>query len=349
MYTSGTTGRPKGAVLSHLNLLVQTITHMRTAGLRGAGDVGLIAAPLFHIAGIATLVPSMLLGATVVLAPPGTFDPAATLDLIEREGVTSMFLVPTQWQALCARPDIGTRHLRLRSLSWGASPALPSTLDAMAAAFPGVPNVAVFGQTEMSPVTCSLDGADAPGRTGSVGRPLPTVDVRVVDDAMVDVPVGEIGEIVYRSPALMSGYWRNPEGTAAALAGGWFHSGDLVRMDADGFVTVVDRKKDMIISGGENIYSSEVEAAIDGHPKVREVAVVAGPHPVWVETPVAFVVPADPDDPPTTTEIVERVAERLASYKKPTRVEIVAELPRNASGKVLKVDLRRRLGTTAAG
>jgi acyl-CoA synthetase (AMP-forming)/AMP-acid ligase II len=120
-------------------------------------------------------------------------------------------------------------------------------------------------------------------------------------------------------------------------------------MDADGFVTVVDRKKDMIISGGENIYSSEVEAAIDGHPKVREVAVVAGPHPVWVETPVAFVVPADPDDPPTTTEIVERVAERLASYKKPTRVEIVAELPRNASGKVLKVDLRRRLGTTAAG
>jgi acyl-CoA synthetase (AMP-forming)/AMP-acid ligase II len=343
MYTSGTTGRPKGAVLSHLNLLMQTMTHMRTSGTLGAGAVNLVVSPLFHIAGIGATVPALIVGATTVLVPTGAFDAATTLDLVEHEGVTSMFLVPTQWQALCDLPDIHSRDLHLKSISWGASPALPSTLEAMGRAFPGVPNVAVFGQTEMSPVTCSLDGEDAIGRTGSVGRPVPTVDIRVVDDDMVDVAPGGVGEIVYRGPSMMLGYWHNPEGTAEATHGGWFHSGDLVRVDDEGFITVVDRKKDMIISGGENIYSSEVEAAIDGNPKVREVAVVGGPHPRWVETPVAFVVPADPSDPPTPEEIIAATADRLASYKKPTRVEVVDALPRNASGKVLKTDLRRRL------
>ena len=324
------------------------MTHMRTSGTMGEGSVNLVVSPLFHIAGIAATVPSLIVGATTVLARTGAFDPVATLDLIENEGCTAVFLVPTQWQAVCDVGDVRSRKLRLGSISWGASPALPSTLRAMGEAFPGVPNVAVFGQTEMSPVTCSLDGRDAIRKTGSVGKPVPTVDVRIVDDEMHDVEPGQTGEIVYRGPSMMTGYWRNPAATAEATAGGWFHSGDLVRVDDEGFITVVDRKKDMIISGGENIYSSEVEAAIDGHPKVREVAVVAGPHPRWVETPVAFVVPTDPSDPPTAAELIERSMERLASYKKPTRIEVVDSLPRNASGKVLKTDLRRRLEEEAA-
>lgn len=162
---------------------------------------------------------------------------------------------------------------------------------------------------------------------------------------MVDVAPGDVGEIVYRGPTLMAGYWGRPDATAESVTGGWFHSGDLVRVDGEGFVTVVDRKKDLIISGGENIYSSEVEAAIDSHPKVRDVAVVAAPHPVWVETPVAVVTAVDPADPPTEAEIVEWCRSRLASYKKPTAVDVVEALPRNASGKVLKVELRRRYAT----
>jgi fatty-acyl-CoA synthase len=299
--------------------------------------------PLFHISAIGATVPSLITGGTTVLVASGAFDPVATLDLIEREACTATFLVPTQWQAVCAIPDVSTRRLHLQSIAWGASPAPPSTLAAMETAFPGVPITAAFGQTEMSPITCTLEGRDAVRKTGSVGRPVPTVDVRIVDDEMQDVTPGQTGEIVYRGAALMSGYWQNPAATAEAMEGGWFHSGDLVQVDDEGFVTVVDRKKDMIISGGENIYSSEVEAAIDGHPKVREVAVVAGPHARWVETPVAFVVATDPSDPPTEAELIDRSAARLASYKKPTRIQVVESLPRNASGKVLKTELRQRL------
>ena len=156
----------------------------------------------------------------------------------------------------------------------------------MARSFPDVPFTAVFGQTEMSPVTCVLDGEDATRKFGSVGLPVPAVDIRVVDEEMRDVENGQVGEIVYRGPSMMARYWNNPEATAEATRGGWFHSGDLVRRDDEGFVFVVDRKKDMIISGGENIYSTEIEDVIDSHPKVREVAVIGVPHPRWVETPV---------------------------------------------------------------
>ncbi|MFD0851791.1 AMP-binding protein, partial [Actinomadura adrarensis] len=178
----------------------------------------------------------------------------------------------------------------LRRISWGASVAPPSVLRAMADTFPGIPNYNMFGQTEMSSVTCALRGEDAVRKMGSVGQPVVNVEARIVDENMRDVPQGEVGEIVYRGPTVMREYWRRPEATAEAFEGGWFHSGDLCRMDSDGFIYVVDRKKDMIISGGENIYCAEVEAAIDSHPKVAEVAVLGAPHPRWVETPVAVVV-----------------------------------------------------------
>jgi fatty-acyl-CoA synthase len=189
--------------------------------------------------------------------------------------------VPTQWQALCADSSVTSRDLALRVISWGAAPASDTLLRRMAEVFPEATNIAVFGQTEMSPVTCVLDGVDALRKLGSVGKPISTLAVRVVDAELRDVPAGEVGEIVYRGPTTMAGYWRNPEATAAAFDGGWFHSGDLVRRDEEGFVYVVDRKKDMIISGGENIYCAEVENALAAHPAIAEVAVIGRPHDRW--------------------------------------------------------------------
>ena len=172
-------------------------------------------------------------------------------------------------------------------LSWGAAPASDTLLRDMADTFPGTRSCAAFGQTEMSPVTCMLLGEDAIRKLGSVGKVIPTVAARIVDENMNDVPVGQVGEIVYRAPTLMAGYWNNPKATAEAFAGGWFHSGDLVRQDDEGYIWVVDRKKDMIISGGENIYCAEVENVLAGHPAIVEVAVIGRPDEKWGEVPVA--------------------------------------------------------------
>ncbi|SOD70763.1 fatty-acyl-CoA synthase [Jatrophihabitans sp. GAS493] len=339
LYTSGTTGRPKGAVLTHLNMQMQTITLVRSLGLIHDDDLNICAAPLFHIAGIGLFGPSLLAGAPTVLMPSGNFDPVVLVDALESEGVTSVFLVPTQWQAVCALPDITSRKLRIRTMSWGAAPATTALLQRMAEVFPDAENVALFGQTEMSPVTCVLDGADAIRKIGSVGKPISTLSIRVVDDEMNDVPTGEVGEIVYRGPTLMAGYWRNPVATAESFHGGWFHSGDLVRRDEEGFVYVVDRKKDMLISGGENIYCAEVEDIIASHPLVDDVAIIGRPDQRWGEVPIAIVVATGAM---TTADLDLWCGGKLARYKRPRDVVLVDQLPRNASGKVLKGELRAK-------
>jgi fatty-acyl-CoA synthase len=344
MYTSGTTGRPKGAVLTHMNLLMNTVNCMVTQGIKASDEVWLSGLPLFHIGGLNGILFFLMVGGRSIVLRSGSFSATDVADILEREQVTGCYFVPSQWREICALPGIRDRKLALRRISWGASVAPPSVLQAMAGTFAGVPNYNMFGQTEMSSVTCVLRGEDAIRKMGSVGTPVINVEARIVDKSMNDVPVGEVGEIVYRGPTVMQGYWRKPEATAEAFAGGWFHSGDLCRMDGEGFVTVVDRTKDMIISGGENIYCAEVEAAIDSHPKVAEVAVIGTPHEKWVETPRAVIVPADPDDPPTDEEIIEHCRALLASYKKPTSVVLVEALPRNASGKVQKFRLRETVG-----
>jgi fatty-acyl-CoA synthase len=344
MYTSGTTGRPKGAVLSHENLHCQSLTLIRAWRLFDDDEVNLCASPLFHIASIGSVAPMALVGGTTVLLPSGGFSSAGTLALIEAERVTSVFLVPAQWQLLCDDPGVRDRDLSaLKTMSWGAAPATTTLLTRMAEAFPGVTNVAVFGQTEMSPVTCALSGEDALRKIGSVGKPVTMVAARVVDDDMKDVPPGEVGEIVYRGPSVMAGYWQNPEATAEAFRGGWFHSGDLVREDEEGFLYVVDRKKDMIITGGENVYCAEVENALSAHPAVAEIAVIGAPHERWGETPVA-VAALVPGAELTVEELRAWGTSRLARYKLPTVLHVMDALPRNASGKVLKTALRHQYG-----
>ena len=344
MYTSGTTGRPKGAVLTHTNIAGQAMTNLFTIAADVNNDVGFIGVPLFHIAGIGNTITPLQLGLPTVIYPLGAFDPAHLLDVLEAEQVTTMFLVPAQWQAVVAEQRANPRKLALRVLSWGAAPASDTLLREMAETFPGTQIYAAFGQTEMSPVTCMLLAQDAIRKLGSVGKVIPTVAARVVDGNMNDVPVGQVGEIVYRAPTLMAGYWNNPKATAEAFEGGWFHSGDLVRQDDEGYVWVVDRKKDMIISGGENIYCAEVENALAAHPAIVEAAVIGRPDEKWGEVPVAVLALAATHSDLGLADVDEFLTERLARYKHPKALEIVDALPRNPAGKVLKTELRARFG-----
>jgi acyl-CoA synthetase (AMP-forming)/AMP-acid ligase II len=251
------------------------------------------------------------------------------------------YFVPTQWLEICEHPKLeGYDRSRLRTAAWGASQAPPSTLELLTETFPNSEIVNAFGQTEMSSVTCMLMGReDSVNKMGSVGKPVINVRVRVVDEEMRDVPRGEVGEIVYRGPTVMQGYYRNDQATAEAFEGGWFHSGDLVYEDEDGYLYVVDRKKDMIISGGENIYPAEIETVLMSHEAVAEVAVIGVPHPKWVETPLAVIVRAGGAEV-GEDELVDLCRRELAGYKKPSGIVFTDELPRNAAGKVLKRNLR---------
>ncbi len=338
-YTSGTTGRPKGAVLTHRNLVASTLSWIHEMRA-DQDDVWLSGQPLFHIGGINGLLPFLVLGATVILTPTSTFDPEATLRLIEAHSVTMCIFVPTQWAAICAHDAVSQIDRRqLRVAMWGASPAPAATLEAMAETFPGAAIVSAYGQTEMSGATTLLKGADSTRKMGSVGTPMLGVELRLVDDELRDRPPNSVGEIVYRGPSVMAGYHGQPEATREAFAGGWFHSGDLARFDEEGYIWLVDRKKDMIVSGGENVYPAEVERVLLDHPAVAEAAVIGIPHARWVETPLAFVVLQDGAEV-GEPDLIAHCRRHLAGFKKPSAVIAVPELPRNAGGKVLKRRLR---------
>ncbi|MGQ4389716.1 o-succinylbenzoate--CoA ligase [Streptomyces sp. SAS_270] len=342
MYTSGTTGRPKGAMLTHGNLTWNAINVLVDTDLI-ADERALVSAPLFHTAGLNMLtLPVLLKGGTCVLVE--AFDPAATLDLIERHRITFMFGVPTMFDLVARHPRWADTDLSsLRILTCGGSP-VPTPLIA-AYQERGLTFLQGYGMTEAAPGTLFLDAEHAIGKAGSAGVPHFFTDVRVLRPDLTPADVGETGEVVVRGPNVMPGYWGLPDETSAVFADGWFRSGDAARIDEDGYVFIVDRIKDMIISGGENIYPAEIEDLLLAHPDIVECAVIGVRDDKWGEVPRAVVVARegvalDPD------EVLASLAGRLAKYKIPKSVVVADELPRTASGKLLKSRVRTRYGTT---
>jgi fatty-acyl-CoA synthase len=341
LYTSGTTAAPKGAMMTHRAFVHEYVSCV-VANDFAAADVPLHPLPLYHSAQLhAFLMPYLMLGATnhVVERP----DPADMLERIERDAITSLFAPPTVWIAIAEHPAFATRDLSsLRRAYYGASIMPVPVLQRLRAALPGVGFYNAFGQSEIGPLATVLRPEEHEARPDSAGRPVLFVEVKVVDDDDNDVTAtGGRGEVLYRSPQLCTGYWDKPEETAEAFAGGWFHSGDLVRIDDEGYLFVVDRVKDVINTGGVLVASREVEDALYTHPAVAEVAVIATPHPRWIEAITAVVVIREPA---TEDELLAHARERLAAFKLPKAVHFVDELPKNPSGKLLKRELRQRFG-----
>jgi fatty-acyl-CoA synthase len=340
MYTSGTTGRPKGAALTHGNITWNAFNVLIDHDLV-ADEVALVSAPLFHTAGLNMLtLPVLLKGGTCVLV--AAFDPETTLDLIERHQITFMFGVPTMFQqvAQSARWD-GADLSSLRILTCGGSPVPPSLI----AAYQGrdLTFLQGYGMTEAAPGTLFLDAAHAVTKAGSAGVPHFFSDARVVGPGLDEVPPGETGEVVVQGPHVMPGYWGLPEETAKVFTDGWFHTGDAARLDEDGYAYIVDRMKDMIISGGENIYPAEVENAILATPDVLDCAVIGVPDGTWGEVGRAIVVLRDGSEL-TEARLIASLSDRLATYKIPKSVVFTDAIPRNATGKILKARLRDAFG-----
>jgi fatty-acyl-CoA synthase len=338
LYTSGTESRPKGAMLTSRNLIAQYVSCI-VDGQMSANDVEIHSMPLFHCAQLhCFLTPDIYLGATSIILPSP--DPALILATIERERSTKLFCPPTVWIALLRHPDFDTRDLStLDKGYYGASIMPVKVLKELSGRLPSVQLFNFYGQTEMSPVATILRPEDQMRKAGSAGRPCINVETIIVDDDDQPVRPGTQGEIVHRSPHAMLGYWNDPEKTAEAFRNGWFHSGDLGVIDEEGYLYVVDRKKDMIKTGGENVSSREVEEAIYTHPAVAEVAVFGIPHPRWIEAVVAAVV-LRAGQTLTGEELIAFCREQFAGYKTPKYAVIVNQLPKNASGKILKRELR---------
>jgi acyl-CoA synthetase (AMP-forming)/AMP-acid ligase II len=340
LYTSGTTGRPKGAVITNSNVMWNAVNGQVSGGFSG-DDAVFYGLPLFHGAAIGGFFAAALLGGKIVLRP--RFDPEELLGLVAREGITRIPAVPPMLTALLDVPDPGRFDLSpLRAFNTGATIIPQALKERLARRFPHVQVVDSYGLTEATSYCTVLPGRDFLRKHACVGLPHAYVEIRVVDEQDRDVPPGAVGEVLVRGPNVMRGYWNLPEETAEALRGGWLHTGDLGRVDAEGYLFIVDRKKDMVISGGENVYPREVEEVLHEHPGVQEAAVVGVPDPRWGEALKAFVVPA-PGPPPAVEDLQEHCRARLAKFKCPKAYAFVDALPRTGTGKVLKRALRESI------
>ena len=344
MYTSGTTGRPKGAMLSNWNILAQRKPGyvQKAAWYQTEQDTTLVISPIAHVAGTAFATWQLYAGGRIVIARE--FAPADTVALINRTGITFALFVPSMLQMLLDYLDeSGERVNSLRYIAYGASP-MPEAILARAQAMIPARYVQMYGMTEAGGVATALgpeyhEGDHRP-KLRSAGRPFPGGEVAIVDPQGHFLPAGTEGEVVVRSEQVMKGYWKRPDATAEAmLPGGWFRSGDMGRMDEDGFLYVFDRVKDMIITGGENVYPAEVENLLFTHPAIRSAAVIGRPHDKWVEEVVAVVV-LEPGVTLTLEELREWARGKIAGFKIPRALSIVDALPMNPSGKVLRRHLR---------
>jgi acyl-CoA synthetase (AMP-forming)/AMP-acid ligase II len=347
-YTSGTTGRPKGAMLTHHNLMVMTMNFFADMCPLGPEDAILHAAPLSHGSGL-YCIPNVAKGAANVILKAKTFDPKIVFETIQRRRVTNLFLAPAMIKRLITSPEIDHYDLSsLKCLHYGGAPIYMEDLKTSVKKL-GQIFVQLFGQAE-APMTISylrkeehlLEGTEEQmKRLTSAGIPRTDLEVKIVDDQDRDLPPGQMGEIVVRGEVVMKGYWKNHEATAETLRGGWLHTGDLGIMDEKGYVYILDRAKDMIISGGENVYSREIEDVILKHPAVHEVAVIGVPDEKWGEA-IKALVSLKEGRKATEEEIINFCKEHLASYKKPKSVEFIAAIPKNPYGKVLKRELREK-------
>jgi long-chain acyl-CoA synthetase len=338
-YTSGTTGAAKGAMHTHRSLVSSALHFMATWPF-DRQTRWLVASPMFHTGGIIATLATVWAGGAHIIMP--RFDPDPAVDLIEREAVTHTLLVPTMLAAAAGAQLVRPRNVSsLRYLSHGASPISAETLRRARQAFPGAELLHVYGTTETTPIATLLPHEerilDTP-LVRSCGQPAVGVEIQIVDSSQADVPPGAVGEIAVRSPSVMAGYWRKPQATAEAMRGDWYLTGDLGYRDEGWYIYLVDRVKDMIVSGGENIYSTEVEDALATHTAVVEVAVFGVPDPRWGESVYAVVFCRMQVTP---EELAAHCRERIAGYKVPRCIELRTEpLPKSAAGKILKRDLR---------
>lgn len=345
-YTSGTESRPKGAMLSHRALMTQYVSCI-VDGEYHRDDVVIHALPLYHCAQLhCFLMPYLYVGATNVI---GSMDegPAGLIHRIEEHQATSVFAPPTVWIGMLRDATFSPDKLAtLRKGYYGASIMPTETIRELADLLPEMRLWNYYGQTEIAPLATVLRPEEQLERLGSAGKPTLHVETRVVDDDMNDVAPGEMGEVVHRSPQLLAGYYNDQQKTEDAFAGGWFHSGDLATVDEDGYISIVDRKKDMINSGGENVASREVEDVLYQDGAVAEVAVIGLPDPKWIERVCAVVVPRmDADTTDLERRLMDFASERLAAFKVPKEIRIADSLPKNPSGKILKRELRESLSS----
>ncbi len=348
-YTSGTTGTPRGAVYCHKQKMENTWAKALEIGIE-TGDRHLVVLPMFHIGGDSHIWPFFLMGGCNVILPPHTFDPELTLQAIVAERITDVHIVPTQLVSLLNLPNIREYDLGHLKRIWYAASPMPTEVLKRGISIFGPIFLQGYGLSESGPHTTVLDrashgrsqvAAPDPSVLASCGRPSIGVHMRIVDEADRDVRTGEIGEIIIESKRIMTGYWRNPEATQKAIRNGWLYTGDLGYCDDRGFVYIAGRKKDMIVSGGENIYPKEVEEILYRHPAVLEAAVIGIPDPYWVERVHALVV-VNPGTQTTEEDIIEFCRRNMAHYKAPKGVEFLEVLPKNPQGKILKREIRKR-------
>jgi len=335
IYTSGTTGRPKGAMLTYGNHWWSAMGSVLNLGLR-EDDRWLAPLPLFHVGGLSILMRSVIYGIPAIVHE--RFDPAAVNRALDEDGATIISVVAVQLRRMLDARGDRPYPSTLRHVLLGGGPAPLPLLEECTRR--GVPVVQTYGLTETASQAVTLAPSDALRKVGSAGKPLLPMEIRVEQDGRA-MPPSEPGEIVVRGPTVTPGYADRPEETARAIRDGWLHTGDLGLLDAEGYLYVLDRRNDLIVSGGENVYPAEVEAALLAHPAVAEAGVVGMDDPAWGQVPVAYVVPR-PGLPVTPDALITFCHERLAHYKVPARVTLVDALPRNASGKLLRRELRER-------
>ena len=353
-YTSGTTGRPKGAISTHRSMIanLQNTIYNAVAGAMVAasenplsgGDqaASLLTSPLFHVSGCHSGMVVGLLGGVKLVIPVGKFEPEKAMKLIQDERISIWATVPTMVWRVVEHPDRHSYDLStITTVAYGGSPSAAELQRRVQETFPNVRTLGnAYGLTESSSVATAIGGQEFLDRPDSVGRPMPVVELKIVDADGKEVPTGQLGEVWIKGPIIMPGYWNKPEATAEAVTDGWLHSGDIGYIDEEGYLYITDRAKDMIIRGGENVYCVEIENRLVEHPKVAEAAVIGVPHQSLGEE-VKAVVRVEPGESITEDEVRTWVAETLANFKVPAYVDIVSEpLPRNASGKLLKNVLR---------